>query len=209
MRFLEPMKVTAKSDKFLWLGNSLVLNLVNTQVLHEGQIEDLLQTPRDLLQWLADSGLAKDGTTRRAKDLDRKELEKALASVRDYRSQIRNSLRAVGFKKPISAALLRVTNDLLAFPSTISRLENHNRGRTTLTFEWRFASSDDVLRPIADSLAQLLATGEMRRIRRCKNPNCILYFYDVSRSNTRAWCSLDICGNKMRAAAFRERHSKN
>ncbi|ASO20464.1 putative RNA-binding Zn ribbon-like protein [Actinoalloteichus hoggarensis] len=41
------------------------------------------------------------------------------------------------------------------------------------------------------------------RIRRCENPDCVLHFHDVSRSGDRRWCSMAVCGNRLKA----RRHS--
>lgn len=37
------------------------------------------------------------------------------------------------------------------------------------------------------------------RIRRCGNPECLLWFLDVSRPGTRRWCSMAECGNREKA----------
>ena len=199
------MKVTNISSNFYWLGNKLALDFVNTQTLHDGPVEELLRTPADFLHWIAEAGLV--GKNRVMSQFGKKESEEGLTLAREYRKKIRKGLRATGFINPISSALLAATNSLLAVPTTVTTLQPGKRGQNTLMRQWNFNSGEDLLRPIAASLAELLANSEMRRIRRCKNPDCILYFYDVSRSNTRVWCSLDICGNKLRAAAFRKRHS--
>lgn len=201
------MKVTPISSKFYWLANDLALDFVNTQVLHDGPVEELLKTEEDFHKWLTDAGLLGEIAIRTK--LGKRGLAAGLIAARKYRDNIRKDLRATGFVSPLSPALVSATNRLLAIPTSVTILQPTKRGHGKLTHEWNFNSSEDLLRPIAASLAELVANGEMRRIRRCKNPDCILYFYDVSRSNTRAWCSLDICGNKLRAAAFRKRHSLN
>jgi predicted RNA-binding Zn ribbon-like protein len=44
------------------------------------------------------------------------------------------------------------------------------------------------------------------RIRGCANPECVLWFYDVSKNGRRRWCSMEGCGNRAKAARFQERH---
>jgi predicted RNA-binding Zn ribbon-like protein len=53
----------------------------------------------------------------------------------------------------------------------------------------------------------MLTEDDLSRLRKCANPECVLYFYDVSKGGKRRWCSLDICGNKLRMAASRRRHA--
>jgi len=202
------MKVSTNPDKFLWLGNRVALDFVNTEVHPEGRIEELLQTPDDLLHWLTEAGLVKGKIAQIATELGDEELERALKGARDYRKQIRGGLAATGFRKSIPDTLVVRTNHLLAVPTRVGRLILDQRGGRKLASEWEFTTGEDLLRPIAAATAELLVDRDARRIRRCRNPDCILYFYDVSKSNTRAWCSLDICGNKSRAADFRKRHSR-
>ncbi|MEL6323421.1 MAG: CGNR zinc finger domain-containing protein, partial [Pseudomonadota bacterium] len=37
-----------------------------------------------------------------------------------------------------------------------------------------------------------------------EGPTCTLYFHDVSKNHKRRWCSMDICGNRAKAAAHRK-----
>ncbi|OPX12458.1 CGNR zinc finger domain-containing protein, partial [Gordonia sp. i37] len=37
------------------------------------------------------------------------------------------------------------------------------------------------------------------RIRQCQHPQCVLWYLDTSRSGTRRWCSMAICGNRTKA----------
>ncbi|KAA2262011.1 hypothetical protein F0L68_14580 [Solihabitans fulvus] len=47
------------------------------------------------------------------------------------------------------------------------------------------------------------------RIRPCGNPECVLYFYDVSKSGTRRWCSMTACGNRAKASRHYTRHHQS
>lgn len=37
------------------------------------------------------------------------------------------------------------------------------------------------------------------RLRACANPECRLFLLDRSRANTARWCSMSVCGNRMKA----------
>ena len=37
------------------------------------------------------------------------------------------------------------------------------------------------------------------RIKHCENPTCVLWFFDTTRNGTRRWCSMAVCGNRMKA----------
>jgi predicted RNA-binding Zn ribbon-like protein len=53
--------------------------------------------------------------------------------------------------------------------------------------------------------AQLAATGQIGRLRRCEATDCELVFVDRSRSRVRRYCDTRTCGNRMNVAAYRRR----
>jgi predicted RNA-binding Zn ribbon-like protein len=65
-----------------------------------------------------------------------------------------------------------------------------------------------LLAAIARSAAELLVQGPEAPIRRCANPKCRLFFYDDSRTHRRRWCSMAVCGNRHKVAAFLQRKPK-
>ena len=71
----------------------------------------------------------------------------------------------------------------------------------------REAGLDWLLAAIARSAAELVTEGESAPVRYCANPGCSLFFYDNSRTHRRRWCSMALCGNRHKVAAFARRHS--
>jgi predicted RNA-binding Zn ribbon-like protein len=65
---------------------------------------------------------------------------------------------------------------------------------------------DWLLAAVARSAAELITEGEQTRLRLCANPACSLFFYDNSRTHRRRWCSMSLCGNRHKVAAFARRH---
>ncbi len=63
----------------------------------------------------------------------------------------------------------------------------------------------DLLVPIAEAAADLLCQADLRRIRRCAHPACVLYFLDQTKNGTRRWCDMRTCGNRANAAAYYRR----
>ncbi|MFI9815130.1 CGNR zinc finger domain-containing protein [Saccharothrix variisporea] len=43
------------------------------------------------------------------------------------------------------------------------------------------------------------------RIRKCANPDCVLHFVDTSRTGRRQWCSMTVCGNRLKARRHHDR----
>ena len=49
------------------------------------------------------------------------------------------------------------------------------------------------------------ASGDWRRLKSCPGPHCGWLFYDASRNASSRWCSMSICGNRTKTAAYRRR----
>lgn len=84
-----------------------------------------------------------------------------------------------------------------------------NKGSWSLQFVGRESGLDWLLAAIARSGAELLVEGSRAPIRRCANPLCRLFFYDDSRTRRRRWCSMAVCGNRHKVAAFLRRRSRH
>jgi len=184
------MLVNAKGfipmQKFLWLANWPALDFINTEYTQAGERIEHFTTAEDVAEWLRAARLP--------------------VVPRGYRKSLHSGVERLVSSGDVPADTISATNRLLEGDRFSFRLQR-GRGGFQLQRHWNFASPADYIVPVALSFAELLGTADLSRIRRCKNPECPLIFYDTSKSATRNWCSLDICGNKLRVAAFRKRHS--
>jgi predicted RNA-binding Zn ribbon-like protein len=202
------MKDSTKSGKFLWLGNDPSIDFANTEIVQDGQTVDLLEKPDDLLDWMAGAEMLSSRALKDAKRaLSRPQLQKALNRACEYRLVLKAALENLHQHRHIytDKAAIAETNRLLACPRTTFDLSAVEKS-LQLRHNWAVTEPDDLSRPIALAFALLLTTQDAGRIRKCQNPDCVLFFLDTSKSGTRAWCSMEICGNKLRVAAFRKRH---
>jgi predicted RNA-binding Zn ribbon-like protein len=78
-------------------------------------------------------------------------------------------------------------------------------GGWALRFTPERESALALLGRIAHSAAGLLAEEPAPRVRRCGNPRCALYFIDTTSAGRRRWCSMAVCGNRMKVAAHARR----
>jgi predicted RNA-binding Zn ribbon-like protein len=83
----------------------------------------------------------------------------------------------------------------------------YRAGAWQIEFVAREGGLDWLLAAVARSAAELVAEGAKARLRLCANPNCGLFFYDKSRTHRRRWCSMAVCGNRNKVAAFARKHS--
>jgi predicted RNA-binding Zn ribbon-like protein len=66
---------------------------------------------------------------------------------------------------------------------------------------WEVAGADFAARTV-------LAWAELgTRLRPCENPECRLFLIDRSRANSRRWCSMAACGNRLKARRHQQRQA--
>lgn len=138
---------------------------------------------------------------------DARRCEAALAEGLRLRETTRAMLDAMAARRPLRAAWVAQINEALAWGAGAPRLVREEAG-------WRVGFNAAVpdprraLAPIARSMADLVASGAGAEIRRCANPRCVLYFRDGSRTRRRRWCSMAVCGNRMKVAAHLRRRGR-
>jgi predicted RNA-binding Zn ribbon-like protein len=168
----------------------LVRDYVNTLDFETGI--DALATPDELATWLSEQGLVDDRVEPTADEL---------ADARAVREAIRE--------------LLLANNGVAADPEAASKTleEAGRKAHLGVRFEGGrpvLAPEDDGTRGgigrIVAAVAELAPTDEWKRLKGCRDEDCRVAFYDKSRNRSRAWCSMEVCGNREKARSFRERH---
>ena len=100
---------------------------------------------------------------------------------------------------------LEVINRILEAGRRIRKLERNLDGQIVWTERRRDENVVTLLEPIAAAIAHLLVGGELTQVRQCEAHDCTLRFLDITKSGRRRWCSMALCGNRMKVAAFRAR----
>lgn len=190
---------------FLFVGNVLWLDFVNTCILQDGQSLDLLPDCAALRQWLHSAGIL---TLEQTREIDAKWSESdgqmALERVRAVRAFLRKTAEEAALKKEIPEESLSYLNALLRTDHRYRVLERReNRIVAVLRSAWE--SADDALLPVADSVVETLVSGDLSLLRKCENPQCVLFFYDTTKNHARRWCSMSACGNRHKQSAHYRR----
>jgi predicted RNA-binding Zn ribbon-like protein len=68
--------------------------------------------------------------------------------------------------------------------------------------------ADGALAEILARVHEAQATGAWKRLKACPGPHCGWLFYDASRNASSRWCSMSICGNRTKTAAYRQRRKE-
>jgi predicted RNA-binding Zn ribbon-like protein len=64
---------------------------------------------------------------------------------------------------------------------------------------------DRSLGRLVAAVHEAMSTGTWARLKACGRHSCRWAFYDVSRNQSRTWCSMATCGNRTKAQRFRAR----
>ncbi|MGH3133874.1 MAG: CGNR zinc finger domain-containing protein [Gaiellaceae bacterium] len=168
----------------------LVQDFVNTEITEWAR--DDIATPALLEDWLRERRLLAAGESVSAADfVAARELRAALRRLALLNNvgeipdeELRRSLR-----RALSAAELRVEID--------------DRGR--LVPVGAGAGAERALSSIVAVVLEAEGSGSWRRLKACRKESCGWLFYDASRNNSSSWCSMSICGNRVKTAAYRRR----
>jgi predicted RNA-binding Zn ribbon-like protein len=134
-------------------------------------------------------------------------VDAVLLRILRLRESLRATFAAVVLERQYPASWVEPINEILRITEGHDELIAHNGG-WSLQFVARESGLDWLLAAIARSAAELLVEGPHAPIRRCANPTCRLFFYDDSRTHRRRWCSMKLCGNRHKVAAFLKRKKK-
>jgi predicted RNA-binding Zn ribbon-like protein len=191
---------------FLFVGNRACLDFVNTRVVEGGRPVDLLGGFPDLARWLVEAGLLDAEGARRALEGWRgtPESDRAFREALSFRAALRETCERIVRGERVEQAIVDRINRLLVLRAGYDQLV-----RTVDGFERRFRQEVNegmgLLTPVADSAADLLSRDDLSLVKKCENPECVLFFYDSTKNHARRWCSMAACGNRSKVAAHNRR----
>jgi predicted RNA-binding Zn ribbon-like protein len=170
----------------------LVREFVNTVDL-EGD-EEALASPAGLARWLRAHDLLEPDA-----EVGETDLERAIAVREALRSQ------------------LKANNGSDRDPGAVATLhEAASRAGIGLRFDDTGASHLEPETPGAEgALGRLLTIvheaeheGTWPRLKACPWHTCHWAFYDNTKNASGVWCTMEVCGNRAKAKAYRERHAR-
>lgn len=203
------MRATAQEasewvDGFLFLANRTILDFLNTKPELAAGSTELLPDAHALERWLIAARIV---SSPRAKALVRgwRDSPEAASFVKEltaFRESLRTAvMRIEDGSLPTNAFLAEVNSLLREYPRRTSLNIRDSKLVRETVFEPR--KPTDLWAPIADATADLLTENQSSRIRKCES--CVLHFFDTSKKGSRRWCSMNICGNKLKVAAYQRR----
>ncbi len=177
----------------VFVSGNLALDLIGSRKWRRSDPEELLDTPESLGRWIAQSGLLAAVPPCTPTDLR-------------YALALRESVYAL-----VDAALHGVeptTRDLdLALVNTVAR-----RRAVVLQLTGDGVQHDggvpEALASVARAAVDALAPESRPHLKECARPECTRVYLDRSRGRRRTWCGMAECGDRVKAAAYRERRRR-
>jgi predicted RNA-binding Zn ribbon-like protein len=167
----------------------LVQDFVNTEIPDWDR--DDIATPEALGAWLAGHGLlARDATVD----------SQSVARAHALRAALRDLALANTLGEPLGRSRERDIEDTLArFPLEVRLVD----GAPVLAPAGGGAQGG--LATVVAVVAEARLRGVWERMKACRQETCGWVFYDGSRNRSSSWCSMQICGGREKARAYRRR----
>lgn len=191
--------VSPDSPSPLFVSDHLALDFLNTEIGSGPGRMECLASDGQVMEWLRLAGL----------------LEEVVEPVPAFRKgtlldaalTLRNAARELLTRRVAGqAGNPQILNRFLARGGSFQELTWKKKRNPECVRRRRVECPEDLLVPVAEAMAQLLVEGDFKLIRKCESPECTLWFYDRTKSHKRRWCSMAVCGNRMKVAAFRARN---
>ena len=202
--------VTRSEPDYVWdfCGGHLALDFTNTVGSRGGVPQEHFNAYADLVSWAETRGVIGRTEARRLRqEAARRTVAagEALASVRALRESLYRAIAAAASgRKPAAADLARIN---AAVGASFSGAQLQPRGgRLELGFARDAGTTRldaPIMIPVVRAAVDLLTTGAIERVRLCADASCGWLFTDTTRSGTRRWCDMKVCGNRNKVRRFR------
>lgn len=191
---------------FTFVGHYRCLDFVNTALIAARSGADPIPDFEGLVSWLRDAGLI--DAAQRAVALHKwsrgREAQQAYAGALLFRMRLMEIAQRLASHRQAPISGLNAINEQLQHRVTRATLKRGKNGYFE-RFKTDLTEPRQLIVPLAQSAADLLCNGDLSLVKRCANPSCSLYFYDLSKNHTRRWCCMDTCGSRMKMAAYYQR----
>ncbi|MGY6271417.1 CGNR zinc finger domain-containing protein [Achromobacter denitrificans] len=191
------MPETAKTQKPpLFVADDLALDFINSEFGVGRAHRECFTDDGAVLDWLKLAGVLPD------------EIDTAPAGLKELALQLRDNAKSlVDAAKQGKLAEAAVVNHVLQAGRASRELEWDSASRSFKVVRRRLREdAASFLEPIAQAVVKLLTDTPLDLVRQCEAHDCTLMFHDKTKSHRRRWCSMSLCGNRMKVAAFRSRN---
>lgn len=190
------MLIISSHRDFVFVGGNLSVDFSNTIKVVDGSKTDLLITSTSLHNW----------TQKLKLEVPFESIDRNFEHFICLRDLIHNCFQDFAYKRKIDVNNLKAFNNFIQqfgiHPHILPGVQNS----LTLTYQSKQIDSP-LLHHIVQSFFEVISDEfNLMRLKPCENEDCVLLFLDKSKNRTRRWCSMTICGNKIKASRFYKRN---
>jgi predicted RNA-binding Zn ribbon-like protein len=192
------------------IGGRPSLDFVNTEGGQRSTSPDRVQDYGDLARWGAYAGVIEEEEAARLLGLaaaDPQEARRVHARAIEFREALFRILDDIGHGEATTAGDRAVLDREVAEALAHQRLVPHDGH-----FDWEIVADhgrmDRIVWILAADAADLLASEQLERVKKCCGDHCEWVFVDESRNRSRRWCEMSDCGNRAKQRRYQRRHRK-
>ena len=179
-------------SEFVFVSGRRCLDFVGTLLWRRTLRTELLATPDDLQAWAQQGHLVDHMVSPSRRDFD-----EAL-TLREAVYRLVQAATAAGAEAGPTDHEIDLLNSLASGPlPTVSLV-----GPSVTRSQGSFANVASLL---ARDVIELVGSEDLAKVKECANTDCTRLFVDHSRGMSRRWCGMAECGNKAKAAMYRQR----
>jgi predicted RNA-binding Zn ribbon-like protein len=193
-------------NRFDWSGGHPALDFANTldERPSPEPIETLAIYP-DLVSFTEIAGLIAPARARRLRKIPGPAPTRTVQRARKLREDFFEALTALRSRRTIPSDALRAITAAIR-EAHAARTLSVAQGASFARYDWTSPHAPDVpLHACALAIEDLLTGAHRSRIRKCRAPDCDVYFIDKSKARRRHWCSMKNCGNREKQRRWRAR----
>jgi len=194
----------------IFVGDHAALDFLNTIAAPHGEVIESISNGETYLSWLADAGLLEPSEVQKLlMKFGKPALDRVAREARELREWFRQAIaKSSGTQvRWQTGNVIAKLNPILAMDCVHRQLEMVGK-HLTLIERHEFTRARQLLVPVAQRIAELVTDGDPSLIKYCANPPCTLWFYDRTKTHRRRFCSVAVCGNRVKVAAFRLRQQQ-
>ena len=208
-----PRSLSFDHDKpFRYVGGDPSIDLVNTaEWTNRGLEKDRLSGYDRLTQWAEGARVITPADAKRLRAVAAehpRSSREAYEAARRLRALLQRVFAAVARGTSLGSELTQL-NAVLADALMRAELTRARSGarQGAVAWTWRGWGErlESMLWPVTWSVAALLQSDEVSRLRVCDGPECGWMYIDRSRNGLRRWCQMDVCGTKAKTRRRRAR----
>ena len=202
---------TVLDHGFEYIGGDLSTDFVNTKSGRvDGDGHEHVQTYADIVEFVRIAGLIKPAEARRLIVEAERRPEKATQihrrAVALREATFRAFDRIIVQKEPAQEDIDTISSEAA---DALGHAQVLKRGDS---FEWDWADTDDLARPVwpiaRAALNLLTSPADRDLLRQCSDDTCAWLFVDRTKNHSRRWCDMNTCGSRNKVREFRERRKR-